>query len=142
MRAAYDALSDGQVAEIETLVAEHSAFHSRAQLDDSQYTEEERALYPPVQWPVVREHPGSKRKVLYIGVHAERILDRAVSEGRLLLAELLEHATQPDFVYRHNWRPGDLVIWDNRAVQHSALNDYHGKRREMWRISISGEVPV
>ena len=136
MRAAYDALSDGQVAEIETLVAEHSAFHSRAQLDDSQYTEEERALYPPVQWPVVREHPGSKRKVLYIGVHAERILDRAVSEGRLLLAELLEHATQPDFVYRHNWRPGDLVIWDNRAVLHRGRRYDLRQPRELRRSTV------
>ena len=136
MRAAYDALSDANVAEIETLIAEHSAFHSRTQLDDSQYTEAELALYPPVRWPIVREHPGSKRKALYIGVHAERILDRPVPEGRLLLAELLEHATQREFVYRHKWRPGDLVIWDNRAVLHRGRRYDLSQRRELRRSTV------
>lgn len=136
MRAAYDALSDANVAEVEGLIAEHSAFHSRTQLDDAQYTEADLALYPPVEWPIVREHPGSKRKTLYIGVHAERILDRPVPEGRLLLAELLEHATQREFVYRHTWRPGDLVIWDNRAVLHRGRRYDLSQRRELRRSTV------
>ncbi len=136
MRAAYDALPQDIVAEIEDLITEHSAFHSRSQLDDAQYTEADLAQFPPVQWPLVRVHPGSKRKSLYIGVHAERIVDRPVPEGRLLLAELLEHATQREFVYRHRWRPGDLVIWDNRAVLHRGRRYDLSKRRELRRSTV------
>ncbi len=136
MRAAYDALPQDMVAEIEDLIAEHSAFHSRSQLDDAQYTEADLAQFPPVQWPVVRVHPGSKRKSLYIGVHAERIIGRPVPEGRLLLAELLEHATQREFVYRHKWRSGDFVIWDNRAVLHRGRRYDLSKRRELRRSTV------
>ena len=136
MRAAYDALPQDAAAEIEDLIAEHSAFHSRSQLDDAQYTEEDLALFPTVQWPMVRVHPGSKRKSLYIGVHAERIIGRPVPEGRLLLAELLEHATQREFVYRHKWRSGDLVIWDNRAVLHRGRRYDLSKRRELRRSTV------
>lgn len=136
MCAAYDALPQDMVAEIEDLIAEHSAFHSRSQLDDAQYTEADLAQFPPVQWPVVRVHPGSKRKSLYIGVHAERIIGRPVPEGRLLLAELLEHATQREFVYRHKWRSGDFVIWDNRAVLHRGRRYDLSKRRELRRSTV------
>lgn len=136
MRAAYDALSQDTVAEIEDLIAEHSAFHSRLQIDDAQYTEEDLALFPPVQWPMVRVHPGSKRKSLYIGVHAEHIIGRPVAEGRLLLAELLEHATQREFVYRHKWRSGDMVIWDNRAVLHRGRRYDLCERRELRRSTV------
>lgn len=133
MRAAYDALPTGFAAELEGLVAEHSAFHSRMQLGDRQYTTEDLAKYPPVQWPVVRTHPGSQRKALFVGAHATHILGRPVPEGRLLLAELLEHATQPAFVYRHRWRVGDLVIWDNRAVLHRGRRYDLAERRELRR---------
>ncbi len=136
MRAAYDALPQDMLAEIEDLITEHSAFHSRSQLDDAQYTEADLAQFPPVRWPVVRVHPGSKRKSLYIGVHAERIIGRPVPEGRLLLAELLEHATQREFVYRHKWRSGDFVIWDNRAVLHRGRRYDLGKRRELRRSTV------
>jgi alpha-ketoglutarate-dependent 2,4-dichlorophenoxyacetate dioxygenase len=142
MRAAYDALPDATVAEIEPLVAQHSAFHSRTQLDDAQYTEADLAAFPPVQWPVVRVHPGSKRKTLYIGVHAERIINRPVPEGRLLLTELLEHATQREFVYRHTWRPGDLVIWDNRAVLHRGRRYDLTQRRELRRSTVEDIRPA
>ena len=136
MRAAYDALPNDNAAEIDGLIAEHEAFHSRMQLDDAQYSEADLALYPPVQWSIVREHPGSKRKTLYIGVHAARILGRPVPEGRLLLAELLEHATQREFVYRHKWRAGDLVIWDNRAVLHRGRRYDLSQRRELRRSTV------
>ena len=136
MRSAYEALSDDFAAEIQELVAEHSAFHSRTLLDDSQYTAEDLADFPPVQWPIVRTHPGSKRKLLFIGAHAARITDRPVPEGRLLLAELLEHATQPQFVYRHKWRAQDLVIWDNRAVLHRGRRYDLTLRRELRRSTV------
>ncbi len=136
MRAAYDALPDDVRGEIEGLVAEHSAFHSRMQLGDQQYTPEDLAKYPTVEWPVVRTHPGSRRKTLFIGAHATRIVERPVPEGRLLLAELLEHATQRRFVYRHTWRPGDLVIWDNRAVLHRGRRYDLSRRRELRRSTV------
>ncbi len=136
MRAAYAALPDAVRAEIEGLVAEHSAFHSRMQLGDRQYTSEDLAKYPTVEWPVVRTHPGSRRKTLFIGAHVTRIVERPVPEGRLLLAELLEHATQRRFVYRHTWRPGDLVIWDNRAVLHRGRRYDLSQRRELRRSTV------
>jgi alpha-ketoglutarate-dependent 2,4-dichlorophenoxyacetate dioxygenase len=133
MRAAHAALPDDRAAEIDGLVAEHSAFHSRMQLDDRQYTPEDLAKYPPVEWPVVRVHPGSHRKTLFIGAHTTRILGWPVPEGRLLLADLLEHATQRSFVYRHTWQPGDLVMWDNRAVLHRGRRYDLTERRELRR---------
>lgn len=136
MRAAYDALPAEVTAEIEGLVAEHSAFHSRIQLGDQQYTPEDLAKYPLVEWPIVRTHPGSRRKTLFIGAHATRIVERPVPEGRLLLTELLEHATQRRFVYRHTWRPGDLVIWDNRAVLHRGRRYDLSQRRELRRSTV------
>ena len=136
MRAAYDALPDDKVAEIEGLVAEHSAFHSRIQLGDQQYTPEDLAKYPAVEWPVVRIHPGSQRKTLFIGAHVTHVLGWPVPEGRLLLSDLLERATQRQFVYRHTWRPGDLVIWDNRAVLHRGRRYDLTKRRELRRSTV------
>jgi len=133
MRAAHEALSNDRVAEIDGLVAEHSAFHSRMQLDDRQYSAEDLAKYPAVEWPVVRVHPGSHRKTLFIGAHTTRILGRPVPEGRLLLADLLEHATQRQFVYSHTWRPGDLVMWDNRVVLHRGRRYDLADRRELRR---------
>ena len=136
MRAAYDALPDEKTAAIEDLMTEHSAFHSRMQLGDQQYTPEDLAKYPTVEWPIVRTHPGSQRKTLFIGAHATHVLDWPVPEGRLLLADLLEHATQRQFVYRHTWCPGDLVIWDNRAVLHRGRRYDLTQRRELRRSTV------
>lgn len=136
MRAAYDTLPDEARGETEGLVAEHSAFHSRIQLGDQQYTPEDLAKYPTVEWPIVRTHPSSRRKTLFIGAHATHIVGWPVPEGRLLLAELLEHATQRQFVYRHTWRPGDLVIWDNRAVLHRGRRYDLSRRRELRRSTV------
>ena len=136
MRAAYDALPDEKTAAIEDLMTEHSAFHSRMQLGDQQYTPDDLAKYPTVEWPIVRTNPGSQRKTLFIGAHATRVLDWPVPEGRLLLADLLEHATQRQFVYRHTWCPGDLVIWDNRAVLHRGRRYDLTQRRELRRSTV------
>ncbi len=136
MRAAYDALPVEIQTDLEGLVAEHSAFHSRMQLGDLQYTREDLARYPTVEWPVVRQHPGSRRKALFLGAHAMRIAGRSVPEGRLLLADLLEHATQRRFVYRHEWKPGDLVMWDNRAVLHRGRGYDLAAPRELRRSTV------
>jgi alpha-ketoglutarate-dependent 2,4-dichlorophenoxyacetate dioxygenase len=120
LRAAYDALPDKTKAEIENLVAEHSIWHSRGQLAVTQYTPQEVASLPPVPQRVVRRHPGSGRKTLYIASHASHILGMPIADGRLLLMDLMEHATRPPFVHAHTWRQGDLVIWDNRCTMHRA----------------------
>lgn len=118
LRAAYDALPDETKQEIDGLEAEHYALHSRFLLGDTEYTDEQKAALPPVWWPLVRTHPGSGRKLLFAGIHARAIKGWTVAEGRMLLMDLLEHATQPEFVYIHKWRPNDLVIWDNRSTLH------------------------
>jgi alpha-ketoglutarate-dependent 2,4-dichlorophenoxyacetate dioxygenase len=118
LRAAYDALAADTKAKIEGLVCEHSIFHSRGQLGHTDYTDAERAALPPVRHPLVRAHPGSKRKTLYMGSHASHIVGWPMPDGRLLLRDLMEHATQREFVYRHFWHVGDLVMWDNRCTLH------------------------
>jgi alpha-ketoglutarate-dependent 2,4-dichlorophenoxyacetate dioxygenase len=87
-------------------------------LGDTDYTEAQKNAIPPVRWPLVRIHPASKRKTLFIGAHAREIIGMILPEGRLLLQELPEHATQPQFVHRHHWRVGDVVMWDNRCTLH------------------------
>lgn len=119
-RAAYDALPDAMKKRIEGLVAEHSLWHSRAKLGGYVPTEGERKSYPSARHRLVRRHPGSGRNALYIAAHASHIVGMATGEGQALLAELMEFATQPQFVYRHKWRVGDLVIWDNRCTMHRA----------------------
>ena len=134
MRAAYDALPDATKAEIAPLIAEHWALHSRITLlGDDEYTEEQRNRIAPVEWPLVRVHPASGRKSLFIGAHTRSIRGMAVPEARILLAELLEHATQPRFVYVHEWTLGDLVMWDNRCTLHRGRRYDLNERRELRR---------
>jgi alpha-ketoglutarate-dependent 2,4-dichlorophenoxyacetate dioxygenase len=118
LRAGYDALPAAMKAKIENLVCEHSIFHSRGQLGHADYTDAERAALPAVAHPLVRVHPGSKRKTLYMGAHASHVVGWPLPEGRLLLRDLTEHATQREFIYRHAWSVGDLVMWDNRCTLH------------------------
>jgi alpha-ketoglutarate-dependent 2,4-dichlorophenoxyacetate dioxygenase len=136
-RAVYDALSETMKARIEDLVAEHSIWHSRAKLGGYVPTEEERKSRPPAQHRLVRRHPGSGRKALYIASHASHILGWPVDEGRALLEELIDFATQPRFVYAHEWRLADLVIWDNRCTLHRATPyESTQHRRDMRRTTI------
>ena len=118
MRAAYDALPEAMKAEIDGLVAEHDVFWSRGQIGFTEFPRGEREQYPPSRQRLVRRHPGSKRKTLYLSAHASHIVGWPVPEGRLLLFDLNIHATRPGFVYSHKWRVGDLVIWDNRCTMH------------------------
>ena len=92
--------------------------------------------------PLVRTLPRTRRRSLYVASHASRIIDWPVPEGRLLLHELMEHATRPEFVYRHGWRVGDLVIWDNRATMHRARPfDDTAHRRELRRVTTLDVAP-
>src|SRR5260370_9341938 len=107
LRAAYDSLSDELKKEIENLRSEHYAFQTRQWLGDT-YTEAQLKTLPPVEWPLVRTHPGSKRKVLWVGAHATHIVGRALGEGRILLARLLQHPPQRDFAFPPAWRVAPL----------------------------------
>jgi alpha-ketoglutarate-dependent 2,4-dichlorophenoxyacetate dioxygenase len=118
MRAAYDALPPAMKPRIEDLVVEHSVWHSRALAGFSEVSDEEKATRPPSQHRLVHVHPGSGRKALYLASHASHIVGWPVNAGRALLSDLMHFATQPEFVYRHRWQIGDLVIWDNLATMH------------------------
>jgi alpha-ketoglutarate-dependent 2,4-dichlorophenoxyacetate dioxygenase len=135
MRAAYDALSQKIKDQIEDLVAEHSIWHSRGQLAVTKYTEEELRSLPPVPQRVVRRHPGSHRKTLYVASHASHIINMPIADGRLLLMDLIEHATQRQFVHSHTWKQGDLVIWDNRCTMHRARPFDTTKVRDLRRVT-------
>ena len=134
LRAAYDSLSADLKREIEDESAEHYAWHSREWLGDA-ITEEQARIFPPVQWPLVRTHPGSGRKVLFVGIHCTKVVGRTLAEGRMLISELMEHATQRELVYRHEWRVGDLVMWDNRCTLHRGRRFDLGARRELRRVT-------
>jgi len=135
LRAAYDALDDGMRRTLEGLRAHHSIAYSRMALG-FQFSEEEQRKLPGAVHPVVRTNPRTGRRSLYLASHASRIIDWPVPEGRLLLRELMEHATQPRFVYRHAWRVGDFVIWDNLATMHRGRRfDDTRHRRELRRVT-------
>jgi alpha-ketoglutarate-dependent 2,4-dichlorophenoxyacetate dioxygenase len=135
MRAAYDALPDEMKARLEGLRVHHSIAYSRQTLGFEFSSDEEDRLKGAIH-PLVRTIPRSKRRAVYLASHASRIVDWPVPEGRLLLRELIEHATQPPFVYRHRWSVGDLVIWDNRCTMHRATPFEDAKhRRELRRVT-------
>ena len=135
LRAAYDALPEATKAEIEDLVALHDIAWSRGQLGFSDLLFGEKNVLPPVPQRLVRTHPGSGRKTLYIAAHASEIVGWPVPDGRLLLRELIEHATARDFVYRHEWRAGDLVIWDNRCTMHRGRAFDEREVRDLRRVT-------
>jgi alpha-ketoglutarate-dependent 2,4-dichlorophenoxyacetate dioxygenase len=135
MRAAYDALPDEEKARLEGLRVHHSIAYSRQTLG-FEFSESEQDALKGAIHPLVRTIPRSKRRSLYVASHASRIIDWPVPEGRLLLRDLIEHATRPEFVYRHQWHVGDLVIWDNRATMHRARAFDDAKhRRELRRVT-------
>ena len=136
MRAAYDALPGALKAQIADLRAFHSIIYSRSTIGFTEFSDAERAQFPGAEQPLVRVHPGSHRKSLFVASHAERIIGWPVPDGRLLLRELLSLATLPQFVYRHTWRVGDFVIWDNRCMMHRGLPfDDTTERRDLRRVT-------
>jgi alpha-ketoglutarate-dependent 2,4-dichlorophenoxyacetate dioxygenase len=136
-RAAYDALSDAMKRRLDTLVAEHSIFNSRAKLGFSNFSDEERQGLPPVPQVLVRTLPDSGRKSLYLASHAGRIFGMSEPEGRALIDELVAHATQRQFIYTHRWRIRDLVIWDNRCTMHRGTDfDDLRWKRDMQRATV------
>jgi alpha-ketoglutarate-dependent 2,4-dichlorophenoxyacetate dioxygenase len=141
MRAAYDALDEETRAAVEGLVCEHSLIFSRGQLG-FEVTPEERAMFRPVRQSLVRTHPVSGRKSLYLASHAGGIVGWPVPEARAFLRDLVEHATQPQFVYVHRWRQHDLVMWDNRQTMHRVRRFNESEIRDMRRTTVAGDAPT
>ena len=142
MRAAYDSFDNATKAEIEDLVCEHSLVYSREFLGFEDLTETEKATMRPVRQVLVRTHPVSGRKSVYLASHIGRIIGWPVPEARAFIRDLTEMATQPAFVYRHIWRKFDLVMWDNRCTMHRARR-YDAKTvRDMRRTTVAGDAPT
>jgi alpha-ketoglutarate-dependent 2,4-dichlorophenoxyacetate dioxygenase len=142
MRAAYDALDEDSKAEIENFVCEHSLMYSRGSLGFVDYTDEEKQLFKPVRQRLVRTHPVSGRKSLYLSSHAGTILGKPTPEARILLNDLKEHATQPRFVYVHKWKVHDLVMWDNRQTMHRGRRYDESQARDVRRTTVAGDAPT
>ena len=135
MRTAWDTLPETTKTSLEGLRVHHSIAYSRQTLG-FEFSEEESDRLKGAVHPLVLTNPRNGRRSLYLASHASRIFDRPVPDGRLLLRDLMEHATRPELVYRHSWRTGDFVIWDNRATMHRARpfeDTLH--RREMRRVT-------
>ena len=142
MRAGYDTLDEETRAEIEELVCEHSQLYSRAILGFTDFSDEERERFKPVRQCLVRTHPVTKRKSLYLASHAGGILGWPVPEARAFLRDLIEHATQRQFVYAHKWTVNDLVMWDNRQTMHRARPFPANEPRDMRRTTLAGDGPT
>ena len=138
MYRAYDTLSDGMKKLIEGL---HGIHTGGRKIDDlsSERAAEQRKLNPPIAQPVVRVHPETGRKALYIGEKVSCFVGMTAEESRPLIDYLVRHATRPQFVYRHQWRTDDIVLWDNRCTMHIALGDYEdGEIRHLERTTVKG----
>jgi len=140
MRAAYDALDDAMRATIEDLVCEHSLMYSRGSMGFTEFTEAERIMFKPVRQRLVRTHPVTKRKSLYLSSHIGAIVGWPVPEARDLIRDLTEQATQREFVYAHVWRQHDFVVWDNRQTMHRVRRFDESKPRDMRRTTVAGDA--
>jgi alpha-ketoglutarate-dependent 2,4-dichlorophenoxyacetate dioxygenase len=142
MRAAWDALDPETQAACEGLVCEHSQIFSRQQIGFTEFTEDERTRFAPVRQVLVRTHPVTGRKSLYLASHAGGIVGWPVPEARAFLRDLIEHATQRQFVYSHRWQVGDLVMWDNRQTMHRARPFPENEPRDVRRTTLAGDRPT
>ena len=152
MYAAYDALSDGMKSMLYNLQtlnkgdnfkrrglsrAERYAGRTSMKLKEKPDDRPTEAIHP-----LVRTHPETKRKSLYISVHTETLEDFGETEADVIIDQLREHAMKPEFVCRFPWEVGSIALWDNRCTQHYAMGDYQGFRRRMHRLMIKGDTPV
>jgi len=139
-RCAYASLPEALKRRARDAVVVHDFSWSRDQIRPGFFTDKERAEYPPVRHPLVRRNPVNGRESLFLGAHASHVEGLPVAEGRAFLKELLDHVTQPQFCYRHEWQEGDLIIWDNRCVLHRATPfDTTRYKRLMQRTTVSGD---
>ena len=137
LRAAWDALPAAKKAELDGLIVEHSIFRSRSQIGFADFNDQIFKQLPPVSQALVRHHRYSGRTSLYLASHASHIIGWPVEEGRALIEELIAFATQPQFVYRHRWTVGDLVMWDNRCTMHRGRPYDDSQRRVLHRTTVS-----
>ena len=140
MRAAYDALDARTKAEIEDLICEHSLIYSREAIGFTDLTPQEIAAFKPVRQRLVRTHPATGRKSLFLASHAGAIVGWTIPEARMFLRDLTEHATDREFVYSHCWRTHDLVMWDNRVTMHRARRFDRNEIRDVRRTTLAGDV--
>ena len=143
MRAAWDRLPARTQEQVRDLVCEHSLLYSRALLGFAEFTEAERRQFAPVPQRLVRRHAGSGRLSLFLSSHIGRVQGWPVPEALALIRDLMEHATQRELVYRHEWRVHDLVVWDNRCTMHRG-RPYDNRRypRDMRRVTLSDTAPT
>jgi alpha-ketoglutarate-dependent 2,4-dichlorophenoxyacetate dioxygenase len=143
MRAAYDTLDDATKAEIADLVTHHSLIYSRGLLGFAEFTPEEKQKFAPVRQRLVRTNRSTGRKSIFLSSHIGEIEGMPRPEAMALIRDLVEHATQPNFVYTHRWRLHDLVMWDNRQTMHRArrYNDT-GEVRDMRRTTVEDIAPT
>ncbi len=142
MRAAWDALDDETRSLVQDLVCEHSQIYSRGVLGFTDFTEEERLKWAPVLQRLVRRHPVTGRRSLYLSAHAGTIVGWPVPEARALLRDLVEHATQREFVHAHGWRQFDLVMWDNRVMMHRGRRYNIAEVRDLHRTTVADVAPT
>ena len=144
MYGAYDRLDAQWKARIANLRAVHNLDFSRTRRHgEDPMTDEQRRARPPVDHPIVRTHPETGRKCIYLGDHAEYIVGMSYAEGRALIEELNKLAVHPDLSYEHHWQARELIVWDNRCVMHRATAyDPATQRRVIRRCTVLGEVPV
>ncbi len=139
MRAAYDALDDATKVEVEDLICEHSLIYSRGTLGFTELSEAEKKMFAPVRQRLVRTHPVTGRKSLYLSSHIGTIVGWPVPEARAFIRDLTEHATQPQFTYAHKWRQFDLVMWDNRTTMHRVRRFDETQVRDVRRTTVAGD---
>jgi alpha-ketoglutarate-dependent 2,4-dichlorophenoxyacetate dioxygenase len=140
MRAAYDALDEEMRSTIADLICEHSLIYSRGSMGFTELTEAEREMFRPVRQRLVRTHPVTGRKSLFLSSHIGAIVGWPVPEARDLLRDLIEHATQREFIYVHVWQQYDFVIWDNRQTMHRVRRFDESEPRDMRRTTVAGEA--
>ncbi|MCY3818272.1 MAG: TauD/TfdA family dioxygenase [Gammaproteobacteria bacterium] len=140
MRAAWDALDSDTQRRLEGLVAVHSYAYSQGKVGGiALLNKREQDALPPVRQPVMRVHPATGRKNLYVGRHASHIVDMPVEEGRTLLEQLTREACQAPRIFRHRWEAGDIVAWDNRCVLHRGHPWPYDQPRVMKRTTVAGD---
>ena len=144
MYAAYEALPAMDKAALAGLRVVHSWATSRTHKDGYVVSEEEKRDAPPMSHPLVRTHPETGRKCLFLGGHASHLDDVPFDEGRATVVRLEEYATSPEFVYRHKWRQGDMLMWDNRCLIHRADQNFDAARfpRVLHRTCLRGTAPA
>ena len=143
MCAAYDGLPADVKARIDHLVAEHDWYTTFGMAMDAETRDKLRVDFPPAHHPVVRTHPETGRKMLYVNrAFTQFVVDMDTDESRTLLEQLFIQASFGEYQCRWKWQPGDVAFWDNRSTQHYAISDYYPARRVMERITVIGDRPV